>query len=149
MNSNVEKVIDKGQFLIEMYHGIDSYGFSPVSSKLFESHIQYLKSHESKLWITTFSDVVKYTKEKQNAKVKLTKINDLEYSFSVNDYLPKDIYNIPLTISITTKNKHEGYEVIQSDSTIIKESDFVFSAITLNILPKGDIYTIKFKSKIE
>jgi peptidoglycan-N-acetylglucosamine deacetylase len=149
MNSYIDHVIEEGKYLIEMYHGFDSYGFSPISSRLFESHIKYLKSHESKLWIATFSDVVKYTKEKENARVKLTKIDDLEYSFSVNDYLPKDIYNIPLTIRLTTKNRYEGFKVLQSDSTVIKESDLVFSSITLNIVPKGDIYTIRFKTKLE
>jgi peptidoglycan-N-acetylglucosamine deacetylase len=149
MNSYINKVLDKGEYLIEMYHGFDSYGFSPISSKLFESHITFIKSMESKLWIATFSDVVKYTKEKQNAKVTLTKINDLEYSFSVNDYLPKDIYNIPLTIRLTTKNRYKEFEVLQSDSSIIKRSDSVFSSITLNILPNGDHYMIKFSTKIE
>jgi len=56
-------------WLIEMIHGIDNNGYSPVDSRTLIEHFDYIKKNEDNIWCTTVGTAVKYVDESRIAKV--------------------------------------------------------------------------------
>ena len=98
MKSWVDTVLaHENIWLVLVFHGIDGMGYEALPHELLDTYFTYLKSHESDLWIATFSDVAKYMRERMNATVnadqkKNTITVNLRHSLD-----PKD-YNVPLTM---------------------------------------------------
>jgi peptidoglycan/xylan/chitin deacetylase (PgdA/CDA1 family) len=84
-------------WLVLVFHGIDGIGWEALTSESLNEYFQYLKSHDSNLWIATFADVTKYMRERMNSTVKTVEyegktIINLKHSLDVT------MYNIPLTL---------------------------------------------------
>ena len=98
MKSWVDTVLAHDKiWLVLVFHGIDGMGYEALPHELLVTYFGYMKSHESNLWIATFSDVAKYMRERMNATVNAERKKNsitvsLRHSLDMNDY------NIPLTV---------------------------------------------------
>jgi oligosaccharide reducing-end xylanase len=80
-------------------HGIDNDGgYSPLSSTILNSTLQYLNKYSNKYWVSTFSNTVQYIKERNNAVVKEILAQGNSFTIQLTDNLPDSIYNYPITI---------------------------------------------------
>jgi peptidoglycan/xylan/chitin deacetylase (PgdA/CDA1 family) len=91
-------------WLVLVFHGVDGMGYEALPHKLLDSYFTYIKSHESDLWIATFSDVAKYMRERMNATVNADQNKNnitvnLRHSLDVKDY------NLPLTLKTYVPKK--------------------------------------------
>ena len=98
MKSWVDTVLAHDKiWLVLVFHGVDGMGYEALPHELLETYFAYMKSHESDLWIATFSDVAKYMRERMNATVSADRkknriIVNLRHSLDARDY------NVPLTL---------------------------------------------------
>lgn len=98
MKSWVDTVLAHDKiWLVLVFHGIDGMGYEALPHELLDTYFTYIKSHESDLWIATFSDVAKYMRERMNATVNA---DHKKNSITVNlrhSLDPKD-YDVALTM---------------------------------------------------
>jgi oligosaccharide reducing-end xylanase len=82
-----------------LIHGIDSDGgYSPLSSTVLRSSLQYLDARRSTFWVSTFGNVVRYIRERNDVSVAETSNTGDSITLQVTDTLDNTIYNYPVTI---------------------------------------------------
>ncbi|MGA2092611.1 MAG: polysaccharide deacetylase family protein [Sedimentisphaerales bacterium] len=88
-----------GGWVVYLIHALDSdSGYSPLSSTILRESLNYLAAHRSTFWVSTFSNVVRYIKERDSALVFETSNTGDIISVLVTDTLDNTIYNYPITI---------------------------------------------------
>jgi peptidoglycan/xylan/chitin deacetylase (PgdA/CDA1 family) len=82
-----------------LIHGIDSDGgYSPLSSTVLRSSLQYLDARRGTFWVSTFGNVVRYVRERNDVSVAETSNTGDSITLAVTDTLSNTIYNYPVTI---------------------------------------------------
>ena len=117
-NKWVNNAIHNNKWIVEIFHGFENDGWSPISSSLYLSHLQYIKSKEDYLWVTTFGNAIKYFKEHQSAKIELTDSSFNYYKLNVTDNLPDSIYDFPLTMRVKIPDRWTQIKVLQNNITV-------------------------------
>jgi hypothetical protein len=135
-NSWVRYAEKKHLWLIEMYHGIDNNGYSPVPSSTFLNHLKFLKKNEDDIWYSTVNNVIKYIDESSHAYLTYDNFNDSIIVFRVEDNLNNYFYNqaisIKLKVPLTWDSIHiSNNGIIRTE--IANENKFVlFNAVPDN-----------------
>ncbi len=141
-NSWVDYAIRNKKWLIEMIHGIDGIGFSPVDHQVLTDHLDYIKKLEDKLWCTSVSNVIKYIDESAKAKIYSLSSNDSVFVIKIDDNLDDSIYNQPLTFRVKVPDSWDGIKISNGEtirSEVINGSKFFL----FNALPDNTLLTIK------
>jgi peptidoglycan/xylan/chitin deacetylase (PgdA/CDA1 family) len=82
-----------------LIHGIDSDGgYSPLPSVTLRASLEYLDNHRDKFWVSTFVNVVRYIRERNDVSVTESSNQDIGITLQVTDTLDNAIYNYPITI---------------------------------------------------
>jgi hypothetical protein len=98
-NAKVEAAKTAKGWCVFLTHGIDNDGgYSPTQSTELAAHLAYMNTNRADYWVATFSDVVKYIKERNAAAVTETTVSADLLSLSVTDNLPDNVYNVPITV---------------------------------------------------
>jgi peptidoglycan/xylan/chitin deacetylase (PgdA/CDA1 family) len=138
----VDYSIQKNAWLIEMVHGINKDGYSPIDSSEFMRHLDYINDHTNEIWCSTVSNVIKYLDESKNAIINCESCNDAIYNIRVDDMLPDSIYNQELSIKVKIPNNWESIQVEGIESFKIEYSDDN-KFVLFNTLPDNRLITIK------
>ena len=143
INNNINEILAKNGWLIETIHGIDGYGYSPISSKLLEEHIRDVASNKD-IWVSPVKNVVKYTKERDNAILTVIKRQKNSCMLTLEDGLVDSTYNVPLTLKIIIPSDWIKARVY-NDSTplenhIIRNGSC--NVLIFNSLPNGAVISI-------
>ncbi len=86
-------------WVVFLLHAIDGEpGYSPTSSAELKGALDYLSQNENKFWVSTFGNVARYIKERNNVSVKQVSEEDTLIKVSMTDTLDDSIYNLPVTI---------------------------------------------------
>jgi hypothetical protein len=99
----LDECLGKTAWLILTYHSIGFYeGYGFYETEDFQNDVLAIKRRN--FWITSMNEAVLYLKEKKNAKLivewKKNKFDDVKkIIITLNDGLPDDYYDQPLTIS--------------------------------------------------
>lgn len=157
LNNWVDKNLNSGTWLIEVYHRIDEYSRASIFLDSLYTHLKYLKSKEDDIWIAPVSNVIKYSKEALNTRIIPVLINDSVYEFRVDDYLNDSIYNHPISIKFFVPSDwqevsvHRDFENLR-DSVFNYKFNYSDGIVYMNIIPKGqsiNIHAIKKNTKKE
>ena len=106
-------------WVVFLIHAIDNEsGYSPTSSAEIKIALEYLNQNKDKIWESTFGNVVRYIKERNEVSVKELSKNDSLITFSVNDSLDNSIYNYPLTIRRVLPKGWTSAEISQNGKTL-------------------------------
>ncbi|RZK23127.1 MAG: T9SS type A sorting domain-containing protein [Hymenobacter sp.] len=98
-NTRVASAKSSGGWCVFLTHGIDAdMGYSPTQSVELAAHLAYMDANRADFWVGTFSDVVKYIKERNAAVLTETTVSATQYSLTVTDNLPDAVYNVPITV---------------------------------------------------
>jgi peptidoglycan/xylan/chitin deacetylase (PgdA/CDA1 family) len=100
LNNLIDKVINENTWMVESIHGIDSDGWHPIPYETYDQQFSYIKSRDSLIWVANVQDVVKYIKERQTFMVYDELITNKTITFKTTDFLPDDLYNYPITITM-------------------------------------------------
>ncbi len=146
-DSAAEKAVRSNGWLVYMLHALDEEpAASPLSSDTLRASLEYLKARESKFWVATFGDVVKYIKERNAASVSEVSIGQDSIVIRVTDALDDSIYNCPITVRRPLPSGWTTSVVIQNGKEI--ESQIVevnaVRYIMFNVIPyDGDNVLLK------
>jgi hypothetical protein len=95
----VDAAVSSNGWVVFLIHAIDSEsGYSPTSSKQLKGALDYINQNKDKIWESTFSNIVRYIKERSNVLVKEVSVKDSIITCNVKDTLDKSIYNYPVSI---------------------------------------------------
>jgi len=141
-NHWVDFAVRKHLWAIEMIHGIDNIGYSPLSSAILVEHLDYIKESEDKIWCANVSDVIKYILESENAIVECDICTDTVFKIRVNDFMDDSIYDQPLSIKVKIPSNWNNIWV--SNAEIIRTEYWNNNKFILfNKLPDDKIITIR------
>jgi hypothetical protein len=98
-NSRVEAAKTAKGWCVFLTHGIDADGgYSPTQSTELAAHLAYMNTNRADYWVATFSDVVKYIKERNAAVLTETTVSADILTLTVTDNLADNVYNVPITV---------------------------------------------------
>lgn len=92
----VDTSIAHGIWLVLVFHGIEGIGWEPLTTGTKRAYYDYIKEHETHLWIATFQDGAKYARERVNSKVTATRSGDT-IAVTATHSLDARTYDLPLT----------------------------------------------------
>jgi len=99
-------------WLVLVFHGIDDLGWEPLSSKLLEEYFQYIKMKEKDIWVGTFGNVARYTRERMNAKVTVNQAGN-KIMIGLTHSLDPKMYNERLTLKTYVPQEWKNVSVKQ------------------------------------
>ena len=73
-------------------------GYSPIAASAIEGNLNYLSQNKGKFWVSTFSNVVRYIKERNAVQIRSVPSETNRFILRVTDNLLDSIYNYPITI---------------------------------------------------
>lgn len=137
--------LSKG-WVVFLIHAIDDEsGYSPTSSEEINSALDYLSQNDNKFWVSTFSNVARYIKERNAISVKEISKEDSLITLNVSDTLDTSIYNIPVTIRRVLPLDWPSAKVIQNNreinSKITSENEKKY--IMFDIVPDSNEIQLK------
>jgi peptidoglycan/xylan/chitin deacetylase (PgdA/CDA1 family) len=141
-DSWIDYAIQNHLWLVEMLHGINGAGYSPINSSVLTDHLDYIKEVENNIWCTTVSGVIKYIDESKNAKVECDFCNDTVYHVRINDILDTTIYNQKLSIRIKVPTNWDNISISNNEkikTEYLNKNKFII----FNALPDNQLITIR------
>lgn len=98
-NNKFASVASSKGWCVFLIHGIDSDGgYSPLSSTVMRSSLQYLDARRSTFWVSTFGNVVRYIRERNDVSVTESSNSGDSITLQVTDTLNNTIFNYPVTL---------------------------------------------------
>ena len=99
MQSKVDSANSSGGWCVFLIHAIDNdSGYSPLSSAVLQTNVNYVATNSSRFWVQSFGAVVKYIKERNAVNVSQTASTATTLTVHVSDPLDSNVYNVPVTI---------------------------------------------------
>lgn len=106
-------------WMVYLIHAIDNDpGYSPLSSSVLQSSVNFFSGNLDKYWVQTFGNVIRYIKERNAASVAETSSNDTSITVQVTDGLDDSIFNYPLTLRRPMPESWPGVIVTQNGSPV-------------------------------
>jgi hypothetical protein len=144
-NSWIDYSIKERAWLIEMVHGINRDGYSPVDSSEFMKHLDYINENKNEVWCSTVSDVIKYMDESKKAEIKCDECNDTVYKIRLNDFMDDSVFNQKLSVRIKVPSNWENIKITASENFRI-ENNNNNKFVLFNALPDNKEIIIKPKT---
>jgi oligosaccharide reducing-end xylanase len=143
LNERVNEAANSNGWCVFLVHEVNNgNGYSPIAASAIEGNLNYLSQNKGKFWVSTFSNVVRYIKERNAVQIRSVPSETNRFILRVTDNLLDSIYNYPITIRRPIPANWDTVIVSQDEVTI--ES----SVITVNgnryvmfdaVPDKGDI----------
>lgn len=139
-NAKFVSVAASKGWCVFLIHGIDSDGgYSPLPSTVLRSSLQYLDARRSTFWVSTFGNVVRYARERNDVTVAESSNTSDSITLQVTDTLNNSIYNYPLTVRrplpagwLSVKVSQNGLPVTAS---IVKVNSVKY--VMFDVVPDG------------
>jgi peptidoglycan/xylan/chitin deacetylase (PgdA/CDA1 family) len=144
-NPWIDFAIKNHLWLVEMIHGINNTGYSPVDSRVLTEHLDYIAKAKDKIWCSTVSNVIKYMDESNNTEVRCELCTDSVFQFRINDFLDDSIYNQPLSFKIKVPSSWDSI-TITNDIKFTTEYNNKSKFILFDALPDNREITVRPKS---
>ncbi|HLX95430.1 MAG TPA: polysaccharide deacetylase family protein [Verrucomicrobiae bacterium] len=99
INALADSAVTQGRWCVYLTHAIDGdSGYSPLSSAALQASVNYTSTNQSKFWVETFGNVVRYIKERMSSSVTETTNTGSSITVQVTNNLDNTIYNYPITL---------------------------------------------------
>jgi hypothetical protein len=136
-----------------LLHGIDNDGgYSPLSSEILGSSLEYLSVRTSKFWVTTFKNAALYSMERDAVTVTETSDEDTIMTLQITDDLTDSIYNFPLTLRCPLPVDWPSADVVQNSDSVPERIVLVDSVVYLmfDVIPDaGEVIISRNKNYVE
>lgn len=97
MKGWVDTSLAHGIWLVLVFHGIEGVGWQPTSTENLRIYFDYIAERKQRLWVATFQDAAKYTRERHSSAVAAKTSSD-RIEVTVTHSLDKKLYDLPLTV---------------------------------------------------
>jgi oligosaccharide reducing-end xylanase len=140
INAIANSAATAGGWAVYLIHGIDTDGgYSPLSSTILQQTLDYLKANPNKFWVSSFSNVARYIKERNDVSVSESSNDENNITLQVTDTLDNTIYNYPITIRrplpagwLSVKVSQNGLDV---NTSIVKVNSVKY--VMFDVVPNG------------
>jgi oligosaccharide reducing-end xylanase len=148
-NARFESTATSKGWCVLLIHGIDNDGgYSPLPSTTLRASLEYLAARKDKFWVTTFGNVVRYIKERDDVSVKESSNTDTRITLQVTDTLDNAIYNYPVTIRrplpqgwstayVLQNGKMVDANIVEVDSNAVRHPQ-AEKYVMFDIVPDGN-----------
>ena len=138
LRQRMNDAIQNGKWAVWMTHGL-THGYDHFKDlSRFASFLDYVKEHESDIWVGTFRDVAAYVAERDAVKLSIEKS---KHQFKIKPSLVLDpsLFNMPLTMTVKGVKK---FKVTQDNSklSVVYHKDYA----TFEFNPYGGEILIKY-----
>lgn len=116
-NGWINSAITNNQWVIEMLHGTNGEAFAPIDTTFINLHSAYISKRSNDILCATYSDAIKYIREKQNAAVTLIQVDTNRISLQLTHTLDNSIFNYPLTLRTEVPGSWLSVNVTQNGQT--------------------------------
>ncbi len=119
LNEKIDQAAQTNGWCVFIAHQInEGNGYSPLASSVIAGSLNYLDKNRNRFWVSTFSNVVRYIKERDSINIKSISNQINSITLSVTDNLPNSIYNVPVTIRRPLPNGWDTAYVKQNNSLL-------------------------------
>jgi oligosaccharide reducing-end xylanase len=140
LNSLADSAVTAGRWCVYLIHAIDGdNGYSPLPSASLQASVNYTSTNQSKFWVETFGNVVRYIKERQTAYVTETASNYTSITVQVTNSLDNSIFNYPITLRRPLPDGWLGAVVTQNGQPITAQIVTLNSTnyVMVDVVPNG------------
>jgi peptidoglycan/xylan/chitin deacetylase (PgdA/CDA1 family) len=116
MTGWVDTSLATGTWLVLVIHGVEGIGYEPIPSARLRQYFDYMKAHESRLWVATFRDAARYARERMASTVSTKRAGEA-IEVAVTHALNAKLYNLPLTARTTVPDEWTAVEIQQGNAT--------------------------------
>ena len=143
--SKFEAAAKASGWTVYLLHGIDGDGgYSSLSSSELRGSLEFLDANRDRFWVSTFGNVVRYIRERNDISVTELEIKADTITLEVTDTLNDTIYNHPVTLrrmlpegwrnATVVQNNEEVHDtLIQINASLYLEFDVVPDAGSIKI----------------
>jgi len=117
LNTKVDYAIENNKWVIILSHGIGTKR-NEITQANITAHFEYTATKLADMWCAKITDVTKYIKEKQHAKVKTMHAGNKLISVSLTHNLDTKVFDYPLTLKTIVPNKWWKAKVSQNGESI-------------------------------
>ena len=128
-NAWADERIAKKEWGVTMSHSITEGGFRLSSPDVLAEHLDYVKSREKQIWVDTFANVARYTREQKVAKA-TAEWADNAVTVTVECALDPAIFDHPLTVIVPVAGARKA--TAGGLAVIVREHDLL-----VDIIPNG------------
>jgi peptidoglycan/xylan/chitin deacetylase (PgdA/CDA1 family) len=100
MKGWVDTSLAHGIWLVLVFHGVEGIGYEALPTEIVRSYFDYIRANEGRLWVATYQDGAKYTRERANSSVETRPAGEA-IEVSVKHSLDPKLYDVPLTARTT------------------------------------------------
>lgn len=148
-NGWIDSAIQEKSWLIEMWHNVaerDDGGYQTILIPEACEHLDYIrhKVDSKEVWVATFTEAVKYIREKQNVNIGAYIDDNKMYVYCklIRDEMSTEVFHQPLTINIKLP---ENSSIIPSENVNLVEMNGLRFLVT-DIVPEQTVeITLKEK----
>lgn len=137
-NSWVDTAIAEHSWLIEMWHNVveaEGGGYQEILVPEAAEHVDYLaeKAEGNEIWVATYTEAVKYLREKQNIEVTafIDQQNVYVTSSLTNPEMPPKTFDQMLTVKLELPENVE----IETEAGITQNQTDGITSVVMNITP--------------
>lgn len=131
---------------VYLLHGIEKDGgYSPLDSVDLLGGLEFLDRNRDKYWVSTFTDVVQYIRERNSASVTELEATNQLVKIVISDTLDNSIYKTPITIRRSLPAKWTNADVLQGNSVVrsnVVEKNAV-KYVEFDVVPDAGIVEIQ------
>ncbi len=142
-----ESTATSNGWCVFLLHGIDGDGgYSPLPSATLRASLEFLDAHRDIFWVSTFANVVRYIRERDDMSVIELSNQGTDITLQVSDNLDDAIYDYPVTIRRPLPQNWPSTNVTQNgravDTFIVDVNSIKY--VMFNIVPDGgDVVLVK------
>jgi oligosaccharide reducing-end xylanase len=146
INGLADNAASSQGWCVYLIHALDNdNGYSPLPSSVLQASVNYMSTNQSKFWVDTFGNVVRYIKERNAASVsEVTNTGD-NIIVQVTDNLDNTIFHFPITVRRPLPTNWTWAAVSQNGApvptTVYTNSSFQLY-VMFDVVPNGGNVTI-------
>ncbi len=140
INSLADNAVAAGRWCVYLTHAIDGdSGYSPLSSTALQASVNYTSTNQSKFWVETFGNVVRYIKERNASSVAETANTGSRITVQVTNNLDNSIYNYPITLRRPLPSNWPAAAITQNGQPINAQLVAISSTnyVMFDVVPNG------------
>jgi oligosaccharide reducing-end xylanase len=144
-NQLADRAAAANEWCVYLIHAIDNEnGYSPLSSSILKSHLNFVGAHPDKFWVETFGNVVRYIRERDDASVTELSHDASRITLHVTGTLDSSIYNVPISVR---RPLPEGWSTVMVSRNNVPVKARVFSLnsthyVMFDVVPNGGDITL-------
>lgn len=120
VNGQLQDVVNQGGWFVAGGHGVDGDGWSPVTSKFLQDHLNFAKQFSSRLWTDTYQNVARYRLCRPQVEVTASAASSSQAQVNLGGSFDASLCTAPVTVSLQVRVPLNGTVTARkTDGTVV------------------------------